>query len=245
MEPAGARISDLGGYLRPDDAIAPQIGRALWQAIVTLQLQPGAIVSETEIARRYGVSRQPVREAFIKLVELGLMQVLPQRGSRILRISVARVRNAQFVREAVEVEVVRELAKTGAGRTVAPLDTLLEEQRAAADRGDSAAFLALDEAFHRVLAAAVGREFVWDLLEPVKVHMDRVRFLSFAGFTPTYAILAQHRAILDAVTSGDASGAEAAIRIHLREILASLPRIREAQPDYFEPEPAHDARDGM
>ena len=195
-----------------------------------------------EIARRYGVSRQPVREAFIKLVEVGLMQVLPQRGSLVLRISTARVINARFVREAVEIAVVRELAKAGTAKLDSDLAALLDAQRAAAERNDRTAFLALDEAFHQALAAAVGRDFIWDLLEPVKVHMDRVRFLSFAGYTPAREILAQHRAIVDAAAAGDVDGAEAAVRVHLKEILASLPKIRAAQPDYFEPEPSHGAR---
>jgi DNA-binding GntR family transcriptional regulator len=64
---------------------------ALRSAIVTLQLKPGQALSETEIAQRFRVSRQPVREAFIKLAEAGLIEVRPQRGTRRLGIGRASV----------------------------------------------------------------------------------------------------------------------------------------------------------
>ena len=61
---------------------------ALRQAIVQLQLRPGNLLSEAEVARQLGVSRQPVREAFIKLAEVGLVEVRPQRGTYVMLISI-------------------------------------------------------------------------------------------------------------------------------------------------------------
>ena len=66
--------------------IVPQIIQALRQSIVEMHLKPGEALSEKEVAARYGVSRQPVREAFIKLAEAGLLQVLPSRGTFIVKI---------------------------------------------------------------------------------------------------------------------------------------------------------------
>src|SRR5690554_5571253 len=68
---------------------------------------PGTRISETELAAAYEVSRQPVREAFIKLAEEGLLAVRPQRGTFILRISIPAVLTARFIREAVEADIVR------------------------------------------------------------------------------------------------------------------------------------------
>ena len=67
--------------LAPTEPIARQIARALRHAIVTMRIRPGEMLSEQDIATRLGVSRQPVREAFIKLGEAGLIRVLPQRGT--------------------------------------------------------------------------------------------------------------------------------------------------------------------
>ena len=74
-----------------------------------LRLQPGQALSETEISKQFGVSRQPVREAFIKLAEAGLVEIRPQRGTFVVPITQRDVLQARFIREAVEVAVVGEL----------------------------------------------------------------------------------------------------------------------------------------
>lgn len=216
-------------------AIAPQLLRLLREAIVKCELLPGTVVSEADIARRFGVSRQPVREAFIKLQEAGLLSIRPQRGTVVQRISVDSVFDARFVREAVEVAVVRAAAELRSKDLDRRLAELIAAQDAAAQASDALAFLRLDEAFHRAMADGIGRSFAWTALEAIKAQMDRVRFLSFEGATPLPDLIRQHRAIAGAIASGDPDKAEASMRTHLREILASLPRIAEAHPDFFEP----------
>jgi GntR family transcriptional regulator, rspAB operon transcriptional repressor len=229
-------MDGFGPPIDVEGAIAPQVLRALRDAIVRIELAPGALLSEADLARRLGVSRQPVREAFIKLQEAGLLSVRPQRGTVVQRISVASVHDARFVREAVETAVVREAAATCPPGLVTELRGLIAAQeRAAAENGGAAAFLRLDEAFHRALAEGIGRGFAWTALEPIKAQMDRVRFLSMEGATPLPELIRQHRAIADGIAAGDPDRAEAALRTHLREILASLPRIAAAHPEYFEP----------
>lgn len=227
--------ADLAPRLAPDASIAPQVARALREAIVRLDLPPGALISEADIARRFGVSRQPVREAFIKLRSEGLLVIRPQRGTRVRRISAEEVMNARFVREAVEAAVAREAAEARPAALLDRLHALVAEQEAAAAGEDGVAFLRLDEAFHRAMAEGIGRGFAWTVLEEIKAQMDRVRYLSFEGATPLADLIAQHRAILEGIAAGDAGRAEAAMRRHLREILASLPKIARAHPDFFEP----------
>jgi len=216
-------------------SIAPQLLRLLREAIVQGELLPGTVVSEADIARRFGVSRQPVREAFIKLQEAGLLSIKPQRGTVVQRISVDAVFDARFVREAVEVAVVRVAAELQPKDLARRLAELIAAQEHAARDADAPAFLRLDEAFHRAMADGIGRSFAWTALEAIKAQMDRVRFLSFEGATPLPELIRQHRAIAGAIAAADPGQAEAAMRAHLREILASLPRIAEAHPDYFEP----------
>ena len=85
--------------------------------IITLRLKPGEKLSENELALRFGTSRAPVREALIRLVEEGLIEVLPQRGSFVSRISLGAMQRARFVREALEVAIVRRAAQRGLSRT--------------------------------------------------------------------------------------------------------------------------------
>src|SRR5713226_9289569 len=88
-------------------SIAEQVFRTLRFSIVTMKLTPATALSEQEIADRLNVSRQPVREAFIKLSDIGLVRVLPQRGTFVEKISAKAVTDARFVREAVECAIAR------------------------------------------------------------------------------------------------------------------------------------------
>jgi len=90
-----------------EDSAARRVERELRKAIITLEIQPGASLSEKELADRYGVSRQPVREALINLGKAGLVGIQPRRGTFVVKISLDLMRQARFVRESLEVAVVR------------------------------------------------------------------------------------------------------------------------------------------
>ena len=202
-------------------------------AIIQMNVRPGQPLSETDLAKQLNVSRQPVREAFIKLAEAGLIEVRPQRGTFVLLISRQEVESARFVREAVEVAFARKAAAEAPPGTVAALRESIARQDAARKAEDAVAFLRHDEEFHHAIARAAGCESAWKLLETLKAQMDRVRFLSIEEATPTEVLIAQHEAIADAIEAGDPGRAEAAMRLHLGEILQSLPRIAAAHPDLF------------
>ena len=231
-------MSDMVAALAIDVArpepIARQVTHALRRAIVTMRIRPGEMISEQDIATKLGVSRQPVREAFIKLGEAGLVRILPQRGTLVVKISHAAVEDARFIREAVECAVVREAATRVTKRVGAALTDSLARQRKAARDADTETFFALDEEFHRLLAESAGRPSAWRVVEDVKPQMDRVRFLSMAEATPVLTLIRQHALIVDAVKAGDPDAAETAMRAHLGEILRSLPTLAAQHPDLFE-----------
>ena len=219
-------------------SIADQVFRTLRSSIVTMRLTPATAISEQDIADRLKVSRQPVREAFIKLSEIGMVRVLPQRGTFVVKISAKAVTDARFVREAVECAIARR-ASGGLGKpAIDALRAIIADQRKAARAGDAEQFFVLDEAFHRGLANAAGCTYAWKVIEEAKAQMDRVRFLSIPDATPVDRLIVQHQAILDAIAAGRASAAEQAMKDHLREILKSLPRLARAFPEMFEHEEA-------
>lgn len=225
--------------IEPDtgEPVARLVFRELRSAIVMMRLQPGMALSEKEIADRFGVSRQPVREAFIKLGEAGLVSIRPQRGTFVVKISARQVCDVRFVREAVEVAVVRKACAELPASGLAALRENLEAQRAIVGHPDPARFLALDEAFHRDLALGVGCAYAWNVVEEMKAQMDRVRYLSLPEATPVGRLVRQHDAILAGIEAGDPARAEAAMRAHLTEILISLPDLERRFPDLFEPDP--------
>ena len=225
------RSHAAGGAAEP---VAGRIYHELRNAIVTMALPPGRGLSENEIAAQMGVSRQPVREAFIKLSEAGLVRIRPQRGTFVVKISTKQVTDARFVRVAVEVALVRLACEAMTAETIAALRQNLAQQQVVAAENEPASFLALDEAFHRGLALGVGCDYAWRVVEKVKAQMDRVRYLSMPQATPFSRLVEQHVAILDAVEARDPVRAEAAVRAHLTEILSSLPLLEQLHPDLFD-----------
>lgn len=202
-------------------------------AIVQLQLRPGNLLSEAEVAKQMGLSRQPVREAFIKLSEAGLVEIRPQRGTFVVMISRREVENARFIREAIEVAVVKKAAIEASADSILAMRKLITRQRAADAKGDLADLLLLDEEFHQAIAQMAGCEHAWRLVESLKAQMDRVRYLSISSATPVATIIAQHEAIVDAIADRAPDHAEAAMRVHLSEILKSLPKVMEANKEMF------------
>jgi DNA-binding GntR family transcriptional regulator len=213
----------------PDRTAQPQAAEALRQAILTGTLPPGTRLSEQEIAVAIGTSRQPVREAFLRLSGEGLLDIRPQRGTFVSKINPLEVLDARFVREAVEVDLIRLACARPDPKGLAVLQDLLEKQSSAPD---AAAFMGLDEAFHRAIAEIAGKARAWDHLQRVKSQMDRVRFMQLQDF-PIGELIAQHSRMAAAIAARDADRAEAEIRAHLRLIEADLADIQAAHPDYF------------
>jgi len=223
------RLDGAGG------SIADQVFSTLRFSIVTLRLTPATALSEQDLANRLRVSRQPVREAFIKLSEIGLVRVLPQRGTFVTRISEKEVLDARFVREAVECAIARRASDGIPKSAMEALRDIIGEQRKAARAKDEERFFVLDDAFHRALAEAADCAYAWKVVEEAKGQMDRVRFLSIPDTMSTELPIVQHQAILDAIAAGRGGPAEQAMKTHLREIFKTLPQLAVAFPDMFEP----------
>lgn len=222
----------IASDLNPSAAISPQVHAQLREAIIRNRFSPGDRISESEIARTWSISRQPVREAFIKLASEGLVAILPQRGTVITRIGYGSVLDARFLREAIEADIVAILAVQRDPAVIRELREQLAAQEAVI-RTDPLDFIGLDDRFHRTLADAAGKVGAWRLIEGLKSQMDRVRYLSLGRF-PVMKLVEQHKAVVDRIEIGDPQSANTAIRRHLREVLTDLPQILEANPDFFD-----------
>ncbi|ODT67968.1 MAG: hypothetical protein ABS75_22085 [Pelagibacterium sp. SCN 63-23] len=215
------------------DTMAMRVVDALRDEIVTMALKPGDVISESDIAGRYGVSRQPVREAFIRLAQQGLLLIRPKRATVVKKISPDGVRQSRFIRESIEVEIIRRVAGNPGEDAGAVLAKLIEEQEVASAAGDSRRFHVLDELFHRTLARLAGVEYAWQLIDDHKMQLDRVRYLTL-GVSSTQRAIAEHKLIAAAVGKGDPAAAEAAMRDHLARAETLLTQTISDFPDYFE-----------
>ena len=185
--------------------VAPQIHQILRQQIIRNKLTPGSRMSEAEVAVEFAVSRQPVREAFIKLANDGLLDVLPNRGTFVRKISINSVMDARFVREAIESDIVRLLAQDHDDALDRQLASQIRHQQKAVEAGDPDAFIQLDELFHHTLADGARKIGAWAVVQSQKAQMDRVRYLSLVDHH-TSQLLEQHKAIVAAIAARDTNG---------------------------------------
>jgi GntR family transcriptional regulator, rspAB operon transcriptional repressor len=209
-----------------DGAIGPRLFELLRSEIIATRLMPGQALSEKEIAARFGVSRQPVREAFIKLAEVGMLQIVPSRGSFVSKISMRQVLSARFVRESVECALVQVAARLVSAEQRRLLQAIAQ--------GDHILFNHLDAQFHRLIAVIADCEYACKVIEHARAGADRVRHLAVPEPTSREHLIAQHQAIADRIAAGDPKGAAAAMRVHLRNTLKALAQLERDQPDLFE-----------
>ncbi|QED73683.1 GntR family transcriptional regulator [Escherichia coli] len=222
--------------LNPTQPVNQQIYRILRRDIVHCLIAPGTPLSEKEVSVRFNVSRQPVREAFIKLAENGLIQIRPQRGSYVNKISMARVRNGSFIRQAIECAVARRAASMITESQCYQLEQNLHQQRIAIERKQLDDFFELDDNFHQLLTQIADCQLAWDTIENLKATVDRVRYMSFDHVSPPEMLLRQHLEIFSALQKRDGDAVERAMTHHLQEISESVRQIRQENSDWFSEE---------
>ncbi|OWT77064.1 MULTISPECIES: GntR family transcriptional regulator [unclassified Achromobacter] len=212
---------------------APQLYELLREAIVSLALPPGTALVRPELAAQYGVSQTPVRDALMRLEEEGLVDVIPQAGTRVSKIDLDRAGQAHFLRRAIELELVRELAATDNAGLVKRLRAQLDMQQAQVEAADLEAFAAIDLEFHRELYAAANMLDLWQLVYSRSGHIDRLRRLHLPAVGKAQRIQNDHTLIVDAIAAGDPGLAEQRLREHLSHTLRQVDEIRTRHPEYF------------
>jgi DNA-binding GntR family transcriptional regulator len=216
-------------------------GGAAWQhvyahlreAIVSVELEPGRQLSENDLAVRIGVSRTPIREALVRLRDDRLVEIVPQLGTFVARISPAALADAQFVRESLECAAVRLAAQYPDAEAVQTLEAILQRQAETHADGDLDRFYILDDEFHRALCNLSGREIAWELSQRASGHLNRIRRLSLEQPNYIPEMIEEHHAVLAAIANGKPAQGEKALRHHLRMVLSSLPDIEAIHPEFF------------
>src|SRR5256714_13457256 len=167
-------------------------------AIVRLELPPGAIIDKAALCARLGVSRFPVSEALGRLAAEGFVEVLPQRGTRVARIDLADCRQAMFIRRALETEAARAVAPHADAGLLAALDKNLREQEGALGTDYSIRFHQLDLEMHELLLGFLGYERVKHAVEAARASLDRARLFMC---TPARQVstFGEHEAIVAAL----------------------------------------------
>jgi DNA-binding GntR family transcriptional regulator len=207
----------------------------LYEEITSLNLLPGDKISEAEIAARFSVSRQPVRDAFSRLENLDLLLIRPQRATEVKRFSAREITKSRFVRAAVESEVLRRAAAECDAIGSARLEANLLQQTAVTEARNYEQFGELDYQFHQTLCEIGKVDFAFEIIKQEKANVDRLCLLSLSKEDRMALLLDDHKAIKDCVCNHDAEGAVAAGMLHLSRLDATIEAISAANANYFDP----------
>jgi DNA-binding GntR family transcriptional regulator len=205
----------------------------LKEAILSGVLEPGCLIDKTTICERLGVSRFPVSAAVSRLAYDRLVDVAPQHGSFVSRISINDVRERLFIRSALEGEIAAEAARRMSWSDKDALAENLKEAKVAVEADDRATFYATDVAFHQILTARLAMARASEILDGLRVHLERARRLLMSPAGRIREVLREHEAIVAAVDLGDAPAAREAMKHHLSVTGDLLETVARQRPEMF------------
>ena len=212
---------------------ADQVYEAVKDSILTGHLEPGAPIDKFDLCERLGVSRFPVSAAISRLAFEQLVRIEPQHGSFVARIAARDVVERLFIRRALESDIAAEAARRLPPEGRAELaDTLAAAERAM-NANDRSGFYASDVAFHETLTRRLGLERSAELLDALREHLERVRRLLMAPAGRMQQALVEHRAIAEAIASGEPARASAAMQAHLDAVATMFADCSRERPQLF------------
>lgn len=205
---------------------------ALLDGIVQLRHPPGARLSDVALAAEFGVSRTPAREAILRLADEGLVAVRPRSGTFVTPIDPRAVREAQFIREALEIAALEAALDRPGALDLDALEANVAAQRKAIARDDVPAFRVLDNAFHQRLFDASGFPAAARVAASSRAHLDRVRKLNERP-EAFPKLIEDHGQLVAQLREGDRDGGVATLRMHVRRVLGVLELLERVRPDLF------------
>ncbi len=201
--------------------LSDQVKGRLLQAILDGRYPPGARIVETRVAREFGTSQAPVREALRDLEALGVVETAPFRGARVRQPTRAELLEAFDVRSILESHgAVLAMARMS-HEDLDRLDGLVAQMRDAALAGDPYREATADTEFHRFIMGRSGNatlERVWSTLEPFL----RTYITIVSPGVDGQAVADRHLPIIDALRKRDPGSVEAALRSHFEQAAAGL-----------------------
>lgn len=212
----------------------------LCDEIRSLKILPGTRISEAETAKRLGVSRQPVRDAFTRLAQLDLLLIRPQRPTIVRGFSIEDINNARFVRQALELEVVDRASGLWTAEFSGYLQENLTDQEDALNAGDTDKFHALDFEFHKRICECSGFPLAYDVIKTCKQKVDRLCMLSLGKVEQASTVLDDHRRIADALASGCIDTVRAVTKSHLKRLDETVSYLYRTHANYFDEDPQPD-----
>lgn len=206
--------------------------RILKNNIISVDLEPGTLVSENEIALELGLSRTPVREAIIDLAKAGIIEILPQRGSYVALIDNKMVEESRFLRRVLDAAVIETACELDNPAVLAQLEENVHMQEFYLERDDAEKVYHLDNDFHKLIYKYAQKDIIFEMRSTIMIHFDRVRTLSMETIKEL-KIVGDHRGMLEAIKEHNKEKAVELVNKHLARYSFDEDLIREQFPQYF------------
>lgn len=194
---------------------ANAIADALENDIVAGEIAPGTRLDETVLSARFGVSRTPVREALHRLASSGFAEQRPRRGTFVRQVSLREMVEMFEVMAELEALSARLAARRLTGDQAGALDAALESCAAAASTGDTDAYYRANEVFHQLIYGASGNRYLAEQARLLQSRLQPYRRLQLRAGDRMRQSLAEHRAIVAAIRSGDGTRVVTEVRAHI------------------------------
>jgi GntR family transcriptional regulator, rspAB operon transcriptional repressor len=205
----------------------------LREGIISLELKPGTILSRLELQQRYNLSSSPIRDALMRLQAEHLVDVFPQHATVVSVINLDHAKQAQFMRKALEIEIVKRLVSECSKEVIEALLLEIKRQKAFFSIDDYHSFMLSDHNFHRMMFEAAYVPELWELMRQQSGHIDRLRRLHLPISGKMASIIQDHEAIISAIIEKNLIKAEDTVRGHLSRSLDFSDKLKEKYPEYF------------
>ena len=206
--------------------------RVLKENIITLELAPGSQISENELSAALSISRTPIREALSELAKVKLIEIIPQKKTSIALIDSRLVEEAGFMRYTMESAVIEQVCLQRTEEDLLRFEENIALQKVYFQNNASEKMLQKDDEFHRAFFEITRNMEIYQLMQNLQIHFDRVRSISLSSLH-NLQIIEDHEAIVQSIKKRDAEEAKKLLQQHLTRYLIDEASIKARFPDYF------------
>lgn len=209
-----------------DKTTGKDVYETLRDEIIFLTLEPGMVISEIETSKRFNISRTPIRDVFKRLEQEGLINVVSHVGTFISKIDIERISDTLYVREKVELAILKDLINIVSEDQIFKLQIIISNQEDKAKtfasltpeekKNQAREFLALDDEFHKAFFDITGRNGVWQYLFQNELHYRRFRmFLNTLNNSNLQGLVDEHKELLKAIADKDFEACKKIVSKHI------------------------------
>lgn len=213
-----------------------EIYQTIRSEILSLRFKPGEELNLQLLSTQLQVSRSPVRDALMRLAGDNLVDIFPQKGTRVSLINLKQVEEERFLRKSLEESAVKKFIHQGSEEHFTNMDKAIDNQILAMQHNDFITFLDEDDQFHSCIFKGIGMQRIWSIIKAQGGNHHRIRLLSFYEKNVLSNIIEQHKNMLDALKTKQLDTMLNLEDKHLSKLLQETESMVGRYPAYFKQE---------